>query len=369
MKAFFKSVGVLLVVAVLVFIVASKIATKRIKDEKRFYYTVSADLTINGERVSLSGTNECQWVQVNNPLLPLLPLVTDTSHHELVGGPAVKRLPDGSALLIWMGSLCYAQRSKLPSVVYSEEPGFTSMAQRTVQGMGRWYIAHFKNAATPQSIDVFIGPQYFTQGDGEISLHRLEVSFTKQGTVSKVENDIPWLGITHPSSSNEDVEDIPFIGYYARVITRSDWESFPELAKRFPLIKQPTGSIYNKLPEPRSQALSLAYDLLYSGGTFYQLKEDGERFSLDLPLPDDPWKVVLRPQPDQKNFDWCNGRISPSGSFLPRHSPRKLSIGDQDRDLSFGTTSTIFDPETGFVINAGRICMKSDQVYADLIGD
>lgn len=368
MKVFFKSVGVLFVVAILVFIVASKIVTKRIEDEKRFYYTVSADLTINGERVLFSGTSECRWVQVNDPLLPLLPLVTDTSHHEVVGGPAAKRLPDGSALLLWMGNLCYAQRSNVPSVVYSEEPGFTSTAQRTVQGLGRWYIAHLKNAVTPQSIDVFVGPQYFAQSGGEIRLHRLQVSFTKQEAVSKAEAEIPWLSAPRQSSGNKGERNIPFIGYYARVITRSEWQKVPELANRFPLIKQPTDSIYDKLPEPRSQALRLAYDLLYSGGTFYQLKEDGERLSLDLPLPDDPWKITLRPQPGQGDFGWCNGWINPSISYLPPHSPRKLSIGGRNLNLSFGAWSTIFDPETGFVVNAGRICMKSDQVYADLIG-
>lgn len=355
---FFKSLGALFVASILVFLVASEIAAKRIENDKRFYYTVSADLIVAGQPVSILSTNECKWVQKRNPLLPLLPLVTDTSHYRMVGGPAARRLADGTAILIVLPNLCDEQ---VAGIVYDKDLRVSRTLHERLSLKRRWYLARLDSASEPEAINVFIGPEYFDQRADDIQnidyieLHHLEIAYSKQGELLAPSDDVPWL--TNPPKSID--EDVPYVGYYARVVSRGEWSTAPQLAAAISTIKHPSNDIYASLKPPFTDAEQA---VLSESGKLIPLDENLSNLVLaDSSLPN-RWEINLRPYADGNQLRGCDGILSRPVTSQWSLGSHAFLIGNRRLVSSLGTVSTIYDPATGFLINVGRMCVRSREL-------
>ena len=358
MRVWLLGVGALLSVGLIVFFIASEIASRRIESDKKFYYTVSADLMVGDQPVSITSTNECKWVQKHNPLLPLLPLITDTSHYRMVGGPAARRLADGTAILIALPNLCGKQTS---GIVYDKDPQVVRTLHKRLSLMRRWYLARLDSSSDPEAINVFVGPEYFDQMADDIQnvdrikLNHLEVTYSKQGQLSGPGEDVSWL-TKSPYLSNDNVS---YVGYYARIVSRDEWSKAPRFAETISSIERPSNNVYASLKPPFTD---VEQAILSESGELIPLEEGQSNLVITDSSLSNRWEIDLRPYAEGNQIRGCDGLLS-------RPVTSQWSLGDQafwvgDRRLvsSLGPVSTIYDPATGFLINVGRMCLRSGEL-------
>lgn len=257
---------------------------------RRYYYTVTADLSIGGKQLTMSGTTECLWGQH-----PVGPLVFDNSHFQMIGGPVAKRLADGSALLIWMGNLCGGQQDF--SGALSDENSKVADAELARIGLGgkmQWYIAHLDDANAPRDITVYIGPEYFSLPETDIHLHNIKIRMTSSGRRTNTSDEIPWIQSDRAIWS---MKGIPFFSYFARVVPANLWKQKPGLFRSLSAIKVPITDVYAHLRATGSIAASRDLtSILNSAGTVIQVENDDRELRLSTSNSDEKWFFVLRPQ-------------------------------------------------------------------------
>ena len=358
MRVWLVGVGALLSVGLLVFFIASEVATRRIQSDKKFYYTVSADLTVGGQPVSINATTECKWVQKYNPLLPLLPLVTDTSHYRMVGGPAARRLADGTAVLIVLPNLCGKQTS---GIVYDKDPQVVRTLHKRLSLMRRWYLARLDNSSNPEVVKVFVGPEYFDQGADDlqdadrIKLNHLEVAYSKTGRLSMPDEEVPWL----MKSSELGRDKVSYVGYYARIVSRDEWSKAPRFAETISAIERPSYNVYASLKPPFTDD---EQTILSESGKLIPLEEDSSNLVISESSFANRWEIDLRPYADGNQMRGCDGLLSRPVTSQWSPGGHAFWIGDRRVVSSLGTVSTIYDPATGFLINVGRMCLRSGEL-------
>ena len=315
---------------------------------KRLYYTVTADLSVNGQHVRMSGTVECRWEQH-----AVAPLVTDTSHYVMTGGPVAKRLQDGSALVLWIGGRC-SERDDAFGVLFDQNPRVKIANASGVvfaNATTHWYLLHLDDAAKPNHVTAYLGPEYFQNSTTDIHLYRVETRKETSGRVTDFSAEVPWLrtdGSTHRSDS------AIFLGYYARVVPRDMWAKDENLEKFFSRFKRPTDNAYVELNEAGLQKTSRK---LSSTGYLAPLIEDGNRLSLVTDRPDQNWSFTLAPAENASAIDVpCNWTFFPG--LMPK-SRWQLSIdGRPFPGEIIDSSRMLFDPASKLLIDIGMLCLS-----------
>ena len=352
MKETLKSIGTLLGISFVGFVLLIGWAVygpvvKNFIFPKHFYYTVTADLSINGQHVRMSGTVECRWEQH-----AVAPLVTDTSHYRMIGGPVAKRLPDGSALVLWIGGRC-TERDDAFGVLFDQNP---RVKIANVSGVvfanatTHWYLLYLDDAAKPNHITTYLGPEYFRNSTTNIHLYRVETRKETSGRVTDFNAEVPWLrigGSTHRSDS------ATFLGYYARVVPRDIWAKDENLKKFFSHYRRSTNEAYAELNRAGLQKASV---VLNSMGYLAPLVDDGNHLSLATDRPGEKWSVTLAPWRGPSAVSApCNWTFYP---WLMSKSPRQLSIDGKPFPEEIGHSGMLFDPTSNLLINVGTLCLN-----------
>ncbi len=318
---------------------------------RKFYYTVDADISIDSERISMSGTTECRWVQ-----RPVGPLVQDTSHFRMIGGPVARKLPDGSALLIWVGDLCNERRN-ISGVLFDQNTNVPVTAQAYLQlaKKKRWYLVHLDNAQAPNSIDVYIGPDYFREPEAEIRIEHVEIRRVEEGQPSDPTDEVPWL---RARSADAPATETPFIGYFARVVSRDVWVRIPGISQALTSFKEPVTNVFRLLA---TKPLGGIPTILIEGGEVVPLTFDTNDLHLHSADLGRKWVFKLQRSSRPPNKDeGCYGFLTEL--FLPRPT-RRLFVDDRLISSDFGNSPAAFDPTTGLVISPGALCLRSGQSF------
>lgn len=190
-------------------------------EHRSFVFTVSVDLSVDGERLRLDRAIKCQYYVHSHEFgLPWLPNYAVAATVRSFG----QELASGAAVIVVTPDTCNGQYWDSGRDLF-RKPSTTGSAANFVP-----LVAWTPRAHDLDTLELYVARSYYENPASRVKIHHIDVRRSPPGTRPDTKDKFAWLGVPIPPLT-DPVPYTVFAAWHATPITEDLWKRFPELAR------------------------------------------------------------------------------------------------------------------------------------------